>query len=144
MHGANVTARCRTSTEVFDELPQRQAESFFDEAAMLDIACELKCKRAPRPIDAKRRIFITARNENIGYGSQAYDVVDNGRVAEQALERGQGWLVSDDACFALEALQHCRLFTTDIRTCANVQIDLEVKTTILDVFAKPARILRRL
>ena len=131
-----------TSAPVFDQFAKRQAESLLDEAATLDIAGQLKRERAFRSVDPVCRILISTPIHNIGDRCQRHDVINDSRLLEQPGYGRQRRLVTNDARFALEALEHRCFLAADVRASAQVQFDVEIESTATDIAAEPARVAR--
>ena len=74
----------------------------------------------------------------IGTRRQADHVVDDGRLAEQALDGRERRLVADDAALAFQAFQQRGLLAADIGAGAEPQVDIEPPAGAGDIGAEPA------
>ena len=61
------------------------------------------------------------------HGAERQHVVDDGRLAEQAVERGDRRLGPDHAALALEALQHRGLLAADVGAGADPHVQVEAQ-----------------
>jgi len=95
----------------------------------------------PTPIIA---VEVSAAGHDDRHARQGDDVVDDGGLAEQALDRRQRWLVADHAALAFQALQQGRLLAADIGAGAEPQMDVERLAAALDVGPEIAGIARDL
>src|SRR5260370_42661030 len=68
-----------------------------------------------------------AREDRCHVG-QRLDVVDDGRLSEEAGDRGERWLGTWLTAAALERVEEGRLFTADVGTGTAAQLDLEALT----------------
>ena len=137
LRGAERTSGKRAAAVAFDELARGDAEGLLDEAALLDVAGELEGERAARFADAEVAIVLAALVEDDRHRGEAEHVVDDGRLAEQALDRRQRRLVADETAAAFEAFQHRGFFAADIGAGAHAHEELEVVRRALDGAAEP-------
>jgi len=63
--------------------------------------------------------------EDPGRRGEAQHIVDDGRLAEQTNDRGQGRLNADLPALPLKALQERRLFAADIGPSAEPRFEIE-------------------
>ena len=127
LHGLDRATAGGAAAPVLDQFQQGDPEAFLDQAAALDIAGKLERQRALGTVHAIRRIFFTAQVDDVGHRRERDNVVDDCWLAEQAFDSRQWRLVTDDALLALQAFEHRRFFSANIRTCAEVQFDIEVR-----------------
>ena len=71
-------------------------------------------KRAARFAHAEVAIILGAFVQDDRDGGQRDQVIDDGRLAEQAFDRRQGRLGTDLAAPALQAFEHRRFFAADV------------------------------
>ena len=90
---------------------------------MLDVAGQLEGQRAARTAGAERGVGLGAAHQDLGDGGEREDVVDHGRLAEEAVVRGQRRLGPHLTALALEALEQRRLLAADIGAGADAQLD---------------------
>ena len=109
---------------------------------MGDVAAELEDLGPARPAQTERLVRLRAVGQDVGDGRQGQDVVDDGRLAEQALDGGEWRLRADLAALALEALEHRRLFAADVRAGADPDLQVEPQVRAEDPGAQPAVALR--
>ena len=107
---------------------------------MLDVAGELDRHGAARAAHAE--IAIEARRPRarmIGTDGEREHVVDDGRLAEQALVGGQRRLGADHAALALEAFEQRRLLAADIGAGADAHLHVEGVARAGDARAEHSR-----
>src|SRR5690606_12157500 len=96
-----------------------------DQAAVLDVAGELDRERPPRAADAEVGVVLGALLEDYRHRRQREHVVDDCRLAEEALDGRQRRLVPNQAALAFEALEQRGLFAADVGAGAEADIDVE-------------------
>ena len=89
LHRAHRPAGRRAAADIVDQLAQRQAERRLEQAAILDIAGQLDRHGAARAADAEIAIGVGAVGQDHRHRGERDHVVDDGRLAEQALMRRQ-------------------------------------------------------
>ena len=77
--------RARAAAEILDELADSRAEGEFDEAAALMLPASWNGCDAARAPDAVFRVGLAAVLEDPRRRGEAQHIVDDGRLAEQAL-----------------------------------------------------------
>ena len=138
LHRAQRLARARASAVSLDELTERHAERELHDATAGDIAGQLEDLRAARPLHAQRLVGGGAVGHDAGHGGEGEHVIDEGRLAEEALEGGNRGLGSHHAALALEALEHRRLFAAHVRSRTLDDTDVEGATGAHDIGTEPA------
>ena len=93
-------------------------------------------RERPMPIVA---IELGTLGQDDRHAGQGDDVVDDGRLAEQALDRRQRRLEADDAALAFEALQQRGLFAADIGAGAQAELDVEGLAAARDIARRASR-----
>ena len=78
----------------------------------------------------------------IGHGGQRDQIVDHGRLAEQAFERRQRRLRTDLAAPALQALEHRGFFAADVGAGAQSDFEIESLAAARDVRTQVAVLAR--
>jgi hypothetical protein len=63
--------------------------------------------------------------DDAGEVGEGFDVVDDGGLAEEALERGEGRLDAGPAALALKAFEECGFLAADVGACAAVDVALD-------------------
>ena len=144
LDGPHRPAGQRAAAVVLDELAQGDAERQLDDAAAGDVArpagrpgCRGTCRRPSSAYAAPPSARI------IGTAHEREHVVDDGRLAEQALERGDRRLGAHLAAAALEALQHRGLLAADVGTGAHPHVQVEGEPAAQDVARRASRGCRR-
>src|SRR5215468_5381106 len=89
LHRADRPAGRGATTDIVQQLAQREPESPLDQPGAADVARELNRECAARLTQAEVCIGIRAVREDPGYGGERHHVVDDGRLAEEALDRRQ-------------------------------------------------------
>ena len=115
----------------------------LDQAAVLDVAGELDRQRAERAAHAVIGIGLGAVLQDPRHGREGHDVVDERRLAEEALERRDRRLGPHDAALALQALQQRGLLAADIGAGAEPDLQVEGLARAQDVVAEHAGRRRR-
>ena len=127
------------AAEILDQLAERDAEGLLDQAAVLDVAGELEGQGAARPAHAIVLVGRTALGEDEGNGGKAQHVVDDGGLAEQALERRDRRLRPHHAALALEAFEHRGFLAADIGAGPAADFEMEGFVRTLNIGPEPAR-----
>src|SRR5690606_14365517 len=99
----------------------------------LDVAGELHGQRAARAADAEVFVELRALVENDRHGRERNDVVDDRRLAEEALDRGQRRTVAHHAALALEALEERRFLAADVGAGRLAYLEMEGSAAALHV-----------
>src|SRR5262249_53515274 len=76
--------------------------------------------------------------DDVRYAGQCLDIVDDGRLAKQALYGRKGWLDSRPSPLPFEAFQEACLFAANVRARTAVQINVERKIGPQDVLPEEA------
>src|ERR1035437_247043 len=82
LHGAEWASGSGSAAEIVDRFTQCEAECFFDQATVPDVAGELNGEGAARPAHAEIAVKIRAFIQNNGDGGERDDVIHYGRLAE--------------------------------------------------------------
>src|SRR5271165_4066318 len=115
----------RPAAEAFDQFADRGTEGEFDKAAVAHVARDLKRLGAERAADAILGVSLGAVLQDPGGRSEAQDIVDDGRFAEQTRDRRQRRLGAHLSALALEALEQRGLLPADIGACAEPRLEIE-------------------
>src|SRR6185312_1706707 len=65
-----------------------------------------------------------------------FNVIDDGRLAEEARLRGKRRFVARFATMSLNGIEQCRLFTADVSPGATAQFDIETQAAAQNVLAE--------
>ena len=125
LHRAHRSPGKSAATDIVDQLAERDAEGDLEQPAVFDIARELDRHGATRTAHTEIGIGLGAAGEDEGDRRERQHVVDDRRLAEQALMRRQRRLGADDAAAAFEAFQQRGLFATDIGTGTDPDFQIE-------------------
>jgi hypothetical protein len=63
--------------------------------------------------------------DDAGEVGEGFDVVDDGGLAEEALDGGEGGLDAGPAALALEAFEQCGFLAADVGACAAVDVAVD-------------------
>src|SRR4051794_15039006 len=144
LYRADRAARERAAAVVVDELAERHAEGRLEQPAVADVAGELDRHRTARATHAEIGIGLGAFGQDEGDGGERQHVVDDGRLAEQAVMRGQWRLCAHEATTAFEAFQQRGLFAANVSAGADAHLEIEAVRGTTDVRAEIAAALRSL
>ena len=133
----------RRLSAVVVENAERDAERPLDQAAPLDVAAELDRQGSPGPAHAVVAVERAALLKNDRHARERHDVVDDGRLAEQPLDRGQRRPRPDLAALPLEALEHRGFLAADVGAGAEPDLEVEPFTRAADVPTEIALRVRR-
>ena len=138
LHRAERASRKCPAAEIVDRFAQRDSERFFHQAAVLDVARELDGQRAARLAHAEILVILGALVENDRHRGQRDDVVDHGRLAEQALDGRQRRLGTDLAALAFQAFEQRSFLAANVGARAQANIQIELFAAARDVLAQVA------
>ncbi len=138
LHRPHRPAAGGAAAEIHDQLAQGQAEGALDQAATADVAGELDRHGAARATHAVVAIGRGTVGQDPGHAGEADDVVDHGRLAEEARYRRQRRLEADLAAPALQALQQRGLLAADIGACTQAGLEMEGSSAAQHVVAEQA------
>src|SRR5207247_242642 len=127
------------------QLADGDAQGQLDAAGLVDVAAEAvelgavaagvaRVLRVGR--HAHRLEPVGAAVDDVRHARHRLDVVDDGRLAEGALDGGERRLDARPGPLALQALDQARLLTTDVGPGPAVQVDVEVEVLAQDVAAE--------
>ena len=139
LHGANRAAARSAAADIVDQFAERDAEGGFEQAAVFDVAGKLDRHGAARASHAVIGIGFCAIVEDEGDRRERQHVVDDGRLAEQALVRRQRRLCAHDAAAAFEAFQQRGLLAADIGAGADADFDIEAVGGAADFWRRDSR-----
>ena len=125
LHRANRATAGGTAAELLDQLAHGDAERCFEDAATRHVACHLHHLGTAAAAEADGRIGGRPVGQDGGQCSEAEHVVDDRRLAPQALDGRQRRLGTHDAALALDALHQCRLLAADVRAGAHTHVQPE-------------------
>ncbi len=125
LHRTQRAPRGRTAAEVVEQLTERDAECLFDQSAVLEVAGQLDRQRAARATHAEVAVVRRAALENDRHRGQRNHVVDDGGLAEQALDRRQGRAVAHLGALAFEAFEQRGFLAADVGAGAHAHFELE-------------------
>src|SRR5712691_1154903 len=124
---------------VVDQLPQRDGDGSLDHARTLDVSGERVEPRTALALGAQAREPLRAPVDDVRHRHDGLDVVDDGGVAERALDRGEGRLDLRPSLLSFERRQEPGLLAANVRASAAVDHDVEVEPGTLDVLAEETR-----
>ena len=143
LHRADRPARRAATAVIVQQLAQAEAKGALDESTAADVARELYGQRAARFAHAEVRVSIGAVLQDPRHARERHDVIDDGGLAEQALDRRQGRAHAHLAAPALEALEHRGLFAADVGPGAHTHLEIKTLTRAGNVAAEVARLVGR-
>ena len=126
LHRAHRPARICAAAKILDQFAQGQAEGALDQPAMLDVAGKLKRHRAARTAHAEIAVEAAALGQDDRHGGERNDIVDDGRLAEQALDGGQRRLEADLAALAFQTFEQRGFLAADIGAGAEPRFQIEI------------------
>ena len=126
------------AARLLDHLAQRDPERRLVEAGALDAAREAEQPRAGRLLGADPGEGLAAAEHDVQHVDQALDVVDDGRLAEQADVHRERRLVARLAAEALDRVEQRRLLAADVGAGALAQLDVEREPGAQHVLAEQA------
>ena len=121
-----------------DQLAERHAVLDLVHAGRLDAPGQAEQSRARRVRRAELRVLEAAHREHLEHVHERLDVVDTGRLAEQALLDGERRLVARLAALALDRVEQRGLLAADVRAGAAPQLDVEGEALAHHVVAEEA------
>src|SRR5262249_36250214 len=110
---------------VIDQLAQRDAKGALDQSTALDVAGELDRHRAARAPHAVVSVVVRTLGKDDRHARERDEVVDHGRLREQAGDGRERWLGTYLSALAFEALQQRRLLAADISARAEPRLHVE-------------------
>ena len=125
LHRLHRAAGDRAAADLIHQFAQRQAEGGLVKAAMLQVAGELDRDGAMGAADAEVAVELGAAVHDDWDRGERHDVVDDRRLAEQALQRGQRRFGADDAALAFEAVEERGFLAADISARTNAHFHVE-------------------
>ncbi len=125
LDGADRASGKGAAADVVDQFAERDAEGDLEQPAIFHVAGKLDRHGAAGTAHAEIGIGLGAAGEDEGDCRERQHVVDHGRLAEQALMRGQRRLGADDAAPAFQAFQQRGLFAADIGAGADPDFEIE-------------------
>ena len=124
--------------EPVDEVAERHAELDLVVAGLVHVARHREDARAGRAVDAELGVLLAAHLHDVRHGRQRLDVVHDGRLRVEALDRGERRPDARHAALALERFEQRGLLAADVRARAAVHDDVEVEARAEDVLAEEA------
>src|SRR5215470_6592580 len=125
LHRAHRTAGRRAAADLLDKLAERYAERCLVEAGIFDIARKLDRHGAARPAHAEVAVERAALLQNDRDRSERQYVVDDGRLAEQALVRRQWRLGTHYPAFTFKAVEQRGFLAAHISAGADPNFNVE-------------------
>ena len=132
------------AADVEDDVAQRRAHRHLDEAAVDDLAGEAEDLGALARVVAVGGVAGRPRAMIQRHVGQRLDVVDDGRLAAEAADRGERRPRARHAALALDRGDQRGLLAADERAGALLDLEVEVQAAAEDVVAEQAALLRRL
>ena len=126
-HGLEIAAAGDAAGEL-EQLPQRRPELDLVDAGSGDVAADAEELRARRALRADRPVGVGAAvvGEDEQDVDERLDVVDRGRLAEQADLDRERRLVAGLATLALDRFEQRGFLAADVGACAASELDLEI------------------
>ena len=124
--------------EPVDQVAERHAELDLVVAGLVHVARHREDARAGRAVDAELGVLLAAHLHDVRHRRQRLDVVDDGRLRVEALDRGERRPDARHAALALERLEQRGLLAADVRARAAVHDDVAVEAGAEDVLAEEA------
>src|SRR6202041_479618 len=138
LHGLHRAAGKAAAADIVHEFAEGNAKRSLKKSAEIEVAGELDRHGAARAANAEVLIESGAFIHDDRHGRERQHVVDDGRLAKQALVRRQRWFRAHNAAPAFEALQQRRLFTAHIRAGADAHLEIELDIRAGDSLAQHA------
>ena len=137
----DLAALGRPAGEPVDQLPGRDPQLDLVVAGPLDAARDRDHLRPRRLLGSEALEPIGAGGDDVGDVRKRLDVVDQGRPAVEALDRGEGRLQPRVAALSLERVEQRRLLAADVGAGAAVDDQLDLLAAAEDVLAEEARVI---
>src|SRR5690606_4535524 len=118
LYGFQWPATGAAPAEIKEELTQRNPEGLFNQAAVLQITCQLKGLGSQRAPHAEFTVKVCATRENDRNGGQCQNIVYDGGPAEEARDGRQWRLGPYHAALALQALKQGCFLAANVCTSA--------------------------
>src|SRR6185312_4737969 len=135
--GLDLLAAGDAAADLVDHLAQRDAHRQLVDAGLVEVARHAEDARAARLGRAELGEPLPALLDDVRDVGDGLDVVDDGRLAPDALDRGERRLQARPAALALERVEERRLLAADVRAGAAVDGEVELP-------AGPARVVEGL
>src|SRR5215475_14248093 len=143
LHRAHRTAGRRAAANPLDKFAERYAERCLVEAGIFDVARKLDRHGAARPTHAEVAIERAALLQNDRDRSERQYVVDDGRLAEQALVRRQRGLGTHNSAFDFETVEQRGFLAAHISASADPHFKVERQRRSGDATAEQTTAPRR-
>ena len=126
------------AADVIDDLAHRGAHRDLDKPGVVDLAAERKHFRAAALFGTHGSEPIGAFENDLRNVRIRFNVVQDGRLSEQALDRRERRTGTRLAAVPFDGCHESRLFAADKRARAETDIEIEIKARIKDIFAEQA------
>src|SRR5262249_30253082 len=131
-HGLELAA-ARHAAGQLQELPQRDAERHLVDARLGDVPRQAEELGALRALGADLRVAGPRGEHDVEHVDERLDVVDDGRLAEEAGHDGERGLRARLAAEALDRVEDRRLLAADVGAAALADLDVEGEAVAADV-----------
>ena len=136
LHRLDGAARGRAAADLVHDLAQGQTKGDFVKPAVLDVPGDLQRDRAAGAAKAEVLVMLGTLFKDHRDRGQGDDVVHNGRLTHEALQRGQGGLGTHDAALAFKRVQQAGFLAADIGPGTDTDFHVKGRATAQNLCAQ--------